>query len=89
MVCRKFRHATQHGAIEGKIQTQEVTLYNLDIIISVGYRVKSIVGTRFCQWKTERMSECNVFIHNSQINEHNSFVTISRWDLLFKPLIYL
>jgi hypothetical protein len=45
-VCRKFRHTTQHGAVEGKTQSQEVTLYNLDVIISVGYRVKSIVGTR-------------------------------------------
>lgn len=38
-VCRKFRHTTQHGAIEGKTQTKEVTFYNLDAIISVGYRV--------------------------------------------------
>ena len=45
-VCRKSRHTTQHGAVEGKTQSQEVTLYNLDVIISVGYRVKSIVGTR-------------------------------------------
>ena len=48
-VCRNFRHTTQHGALEGKTQNQEVTLYNLDVIISVGYRVKSIVGTRFRQ----------------------------------------
>ena len=40
-VCRKFRHTTQHGAIEGLLQTQEVKYYNLDVIISVGYRVKS------------------------------------------------
>lgn len=32
-VCRKFRHTTQHGAIEGKTQTKEVTFYNLDAII--------------------------------------------------------
>ena len=56
-VCRKFRHTTQHGALEGKTQNQEVTLYNLDVIISVGYRVKSIVGTRFRQWATERLAE--------------------------------
>jgi hypothetical protein len=30
-VCRKFRHTTQHGAVEGKTQSQEVTLYNLDV----------------------------------------------------------
>lgn len=57
MVCRKFRHTTPHGAIEGKSQTQEVQLYNLDVIISVGYRVKSKQGTRFRQWATERLAE--------------------------------
>ena len=56
-VCRFFRHTTQHGAIEGKTQNQEVILYNLDVIISVGYRVKSIVGTRFRKWATERLTE--------------------------------
>ena len=56
-VCRKYRHTTQHGAIEGKSQLKEVKLYNLDVIISVGYRVKSIQGTRFRQWATERLHE--------------------------------
>jgi len=56
-VCRIFRHTTQHGAIEGKSQLKEVKLYNLDVIISVGYRVKSIQGTRFRQWATERLHE--------------------------------
>ena len=56
-VCRKIRHTTQHGAIEGKSQLKEVKLYNLDVIISVGYRVKSIQGTRFRQWATERLNE--------------------------------
>ena len=41
-VCRKFRHNTQHGAIQGKTQSTDVKHYNLDVIISVGYRVKSI-----------------------------------------------
>ena len=50
-VCRKFRHTTQHGAIEGLFQTQEVKYYNLDVIISVGYRVKSRQGTMFRIWK--------------------------------------
>lgn len=56
-VCRKIRHTTQHGAVEGKTQNKEVILYNLDVIISVGYRVKSVVGTRFRQWATERLTE--------------------------------
>jgi len=57
VVCRKFRHTTQHGAIEDKTQSKEVILYNLDVIISVGYRVKSIQGTRFRQWATQRLHE--------------------------------
>ena len=50
VVVRNFRTTTKHGAIEGKTQSKEVKYYNLDVIISVGYRVKSIQGTRFRQW---------------------------------------
>ncbi len=57
MVCRKFRHTTQHGAIEGKTQGKEVKYYNLDVIISVGYRVKSQQGTQFRIWATQRLKE--------------------------------
>jgi len=57
LVCRKFRHTTPHGAIEGKTQEAESTLYNLDVIISVGYRVKSGQGTKFRQWATARLRE--------------------------------
>ena len=48
--CAKFAHTTRHGAMEGKMQVQEVTIYNLDVIISVGYRVKSQRGVKFRQW---------------------------------------
>ena len=37
--------------------TKPTNYYNLDVIISVGYRVKSVVGTRFRQWATERLAE--------------------------------
>ncbi|RAI91487.1 hypothetical protein [Algoriphagus yeomjeoni] len=40
VVVRKFRITTQHGAMVGKTQEVEVYGYNLDVIISVGYRVK-------------------------------------------------
>ncbi|HPR16913.1 MAG TPA: virulence RhuM family protein [Candidatus Cloacimonadota bacterium] len=56
-VCRKFRHTTQHGAIKGKTQHKEVNYYNLDVIISVGYRVKSFQGTQFRKWATQRIKE--------------------------------
>lgn len=57
LVCRDFRHTTHHGAIEGKTQTNTVNYYNLDVIISVGYRVKSQRGTQFRIWATQRLRE--------------------------------
>lgn len=57
MVCAKFAHTTPHGAIKGKKQTQEIILYNLDVIISVGYRVKSQRGTQFRIWANSVLKE--------------------------------
>lgn len=57
VVVRKFRITTQHGAIAGKTQELEVNGYNLDVIISVGYRVKSHQGTQFRIWATQRLKE--------------------------------
>ena len=56
-VFRKIRITTPHGAIEGLTQQSDLFLYNLKVIIAVGYRVKSSVGTRFRQWATERLNE--------------------------------
>lgn len=57
LAVRKFRTSTQHGAIADKTQEIEVNLYNLDDIISVGYRVKSPQGTQFRIWATQRLKE--------------------------------
>ena len=57
VACRNFRLTTQHGAMEGKFQEISVKHYNLDVIISVGYRVKSFRGTQFRQWATKRLNE--------------------------------
>lgn len=54
MVVRNFRTTTKHGAIAGKTQEREVNGYNLDVIISVGYRVKSQQGTQFRIWATQQ-----------------------------------
>ena len=53
MVCANFAHTTPHGAIQDKWQSNEVVMYNLDVIISVGYRVKSLRGTQFRIWATQ------------------------------------
>lgn len=57
VVVRKFRTTTPHGAIAGKTQESGVNGYNLDVIISVGYRVKSPQGTQFRIWATQRLKE--------------------------------
>ena len=57
VVVRKFRTTTRHGAIEGKTQSKDVNFYNLDVIISVGYRVRSQQGTQFRIWATQRLKE--------------------------------
>ena len=57
VVCRDFRHTTQHGAIKGKSQSKDVKYYNLDVIISVGYRVKSKQGTQFRIWANKILKE--------------------------------
>lgn len=50
MVVANFATTTPHGAIEGKTQTHLVEFYNLDMIISIGYRVKSTRGVEFRRW---------------------------------------
>ena len=50
VVVAKFENTTQHGAVEGKTQTHYIDYYNLDMIISVGYRVKSKNGVIFRKW---------------------------------------
>jgi len=55
--CAKFAHDTQHGVIKGKTKTSYTNLYNLDVIISVGYRVKSKRGTEFRIWATQRLKD--------------------------------
>ncbi|MCL7763167.1 virulence RhuM family protein [Polaribacter sp. Z014] len=57
VVCANFAHTTKHGAIEGKQQSKDVKYYNLDVIISVGYRVKSLQATKFRKWATQTLKE--------------------------------
>jgi hypothetical protein len=57
VVVKDSLTTTQHGAILGKTQQHKVKLYNLDVIISVGYRVKSQRGTQFRIWATNVLRE--------------------------------
>ena len=57
MVVAKNATTTQHGAIKGKTQTHTTAFYNLDMIISVGYRVNSHRGVQFRIWATQVLRE--------------------------------
>ena len=57
LVVAKFATTTQHGAMKGKTQTKQVSYYNLDVIISVGYRVKSKQGTQFRIWANKVLKD--------------------------------
>ncbi len=52
VVCAKIAHTTKHWAISWKSQTKEINFYNLDMIISIWYRVNSIKATQFRIWAT-------------------------------------
>ena len=53
----KMETTSQHGAIEGKTQTNETAFYSLDAIIAVGYRVSSARATKFRIWATKILNE--------------------------------
>lgn len=57
VVVADFATTTRHGALEGKTQASVTKLYNLDVVISVGYRVKSQRGVRFRVWATNILKE--------------------------------
>ena len=56
-VVAKFANTTKHGAIEGKTQTHDKEYFNLEVITSVGYRVKSQRGVQFRQWANRVLKE--------------------------------
>ena len=56
-VIAKFATTTKHGAIKGKTQTHMVDYYSLDMIISIGYRVKSTQGIAFRKWATNVLKD--------------------------------
>ena len=57
VVVANFATTTKHGAIKGKTQTKEVEYYNLDMILSVGYRVKSKNGIIFRKWANKILKD--------------------------------
>ena len=83
VVVAKFATTTQHGAIEGKTQTHMTEYYNLDVIISVGYRVKSKRGVEFRRWansvsgRKRNDDQCGYELYAVRLNSNkNIFIDI-------------
>lgn len=57
VVCSILEHTTPHGALEGRTQTGKLRYYNLDAVISVGYRVHSGRATQFRIWATQVLKQ--------------------------------
>ena len=76
MVVSKMEITTEHGAIPNKTQTKDVTFYNLDAIISVGYRVNSTRATQFRQWCTFVLRQFAIrgYLIDKKRMENGSFI---------------
>jgi hypothetical protein len=91
LVCKDFLLTTQHGAIKGKSQTRKIKIYNLDVIISVGYRVKSTQGTKFRIWANKILKDyllkgyaVNKRIDRIEDNVHELIGRVNEIDLQIK-----
>ncbi len=74
VVVAKFATTTKHGAVDGKTQTHMVEYYNLDMIISVGYRVKSRRGVEFRRWANNVLKQ--YILQGYAVNNNNSYHTV-------------
>ena len=94
VVVAKFANTTQHGAIEGKTQTHEVEYFNLEMVTSVGYRVKSTRGIQFRKWANRILKDylikgyaVNERIRREQIGELRQLVGMIGRTIQNQPLI--
>ena len=77
----KFATTTQHGAIKGKTQTHMTEYYNLDVIISVGYRVKSKRGVEFRKWANSVLKKYilqGYAVNNNRISQLGEVIQIMK-----------
>ena len=81
VVVANFATTTQHGAMSGKTQTHMTEYYNLDVIISVGYRVKSKRGIAFRKWANSVLKQYIIqgyAVNNNRINQLGEVIQIMR-----------
>ena len=84
VVVAKFANTTKHGAIEGKMQTHEKEYFNLEMVTSVGYRVKSKRGIQFRKWANKVLKDylikgyvVNERIRKEQLGELRQLVQVA------------
>ena len=94
VVVAKFENTTQHGAIEGKTQTHELEYFNLEMVTSVGYRVKSSRGVQFRKWANKILKDylvkgyaVNERIRKEQIGELRQLVGMLGRTIQNQPLL--
>jgi hypothetical protein len=94
VVVAKFATTTQHGAIEGKTQTHEIEYFNLEMVTSVGYRVKSNRGVQFRKWANRVLKDylvkgyaLNNRIRREQVGELRQLVSMLGRTIQSQPLI--
>ena len=94
VVVAKFANTTQHGAIEGKTQTHDIDYFNLEVITSVGYRVKSKRGVQFRQWANNVLKKylikgyaVNERLRKEQIGELRQLVGMLGRTIQSQPLL--
>ena len=94
VVVAKFANTTQHGAIQGKTQTHEIDYFNLEVITSVGYRVKSKRGVQFRQWANSVLKQylingyaVNERLRKEQIGELRQLVGMLGRTIQRQPLL--
>ena len=74
-MCRAIYEMVEDGRREGHLQTSFTEYYNLDVIISVGYRVKSLRGTQFRIWANRVLKD--YIVKGYAINDR---ITRQRYD---------
>ena len=94
VVVAKFANTTQHGAIEGKTQTHELEYFNLEMVTSVGYRVKSSRGVQFRKWANKILKDylvkgyaVNERIRKEQIGELRQLVGMLGRTIQNQPIL--
>ena len=94
VVVAKFANTTQQGAIEGKTQTHEIDYFNLEVITSVGFRVKSKRGVQFRQWANNVLKQylikgyaINERMRKEQIGELRQLVGMLGRTIQSQPLL--